>query len=195
MDWLQRTPPFRLFCEFRTMRTLDLDFRRQNHRTKWLGIAILTAGIAAAAIAGLQHMRLAEELALAQTGLRQSENAARRQGTVKSSAAQLQQLERTMKRAREVASALKLPWHELFAGVEAAKLPGVALLSIESDSVKRQLKITGEAKDLQSMLEYVHLLGQQPKLVNTYLQSHQVQQQDPQHPVRFVLGTNWVSGK
>lgn len=195
MDWLQRTPPFRLFCEFHTMRTLDLDFRRQNHRTKWLGIAVLTVGIAAAAIAGLQHTRLAEELALAQTGLRQSENAARRQGAAKSSTAELQQLELTMKRAREVASALKLPWHELFAGVEAANLPGVALLSIESDSVKRQLKITGEAKDLQSMLEYVHVLGQQPKLVNTYLQSHQVQQQDPQHPVRFVLGTNWVSGK
>ena len=38
-------------------------------------------------------------------------------------------------------------------------------------------------------------LGAQPKLANVYLQSHQVQQQDPQHPVRFVLGSDWVSGQ
>jgi hypothetical protein len=44
------------------------------------------------------------------------------------------------------------------------------------------------------VLEYLRFLGAQPKLANVYLQSHQLQQQDPQHPVRFVLGAAWVSG-
>jgi Tfp pilus assembly protein PilN len=69
----------------------------------------------------------------------------------------------------------------------------VALLSIESDTGKRQVKISGEAKDIESVLNYLRVLGAQPKLANVYLQSHQLQQQDPQHPVRFALGAAWVS--
>jgi Fimbrial assembly protein (PilN) len=69
----------------------------------------------------------------------------------------------------------------------------VALLSIESDTDKGRMKISGEAKDLQAMLDYLRFLGTQPTLAEVYLQSHQVQQQDPQRPVRFVLSADWTA--
>lgn len=175
------------------MRALDLDFRREDRGAKWMGIALLSAGIAGAAAAGMQYKRLAEGLAEAEASVRQSAAPARRPTAAVRAGGDLQKAALEMKRAGEVAFALKLPWSDLFASVEAANTPNVALLSIESDNAKRQVKIAGEAKDLESMVSYLRFLGAQPKLANVYLQSHRLQQQDPQHPVRFVLGADWVS--
>ncbi|MBI4293736.1 MAG: PilN domain-containing protein [Betaproteobacteria bacterium] len=177
------------------MRALELDFRREGRQARWAGIALLAAGLAGTAAVFTQYDRLAEEFAQAQASVRQSGAAARRQTAAVRPAGDLQKVALEMKRASEVAFALKLPWNDLFASVEAANTPNVALLSIESDTGKRQVKITAEAKDPESMLDYLRFLGAQPKLANVYLQSHQVQQQDPQRPVRFVLGADWVSGQ
>ncbi len=140
-------------------------------------------------------MQLADEFARLEANLRQSGVAARRQTAAIRPSGDLHKVVLEVKRASEIAVQLRLPWKELFASVESANTADVALLSIESDTGKRQLKISGEAKDLASMLDYVRLLGAQPKLANVYLQSHHLQQQDPQHPVRFALGADWVSGQ
>lgn len=177
------------------MRALDLDFRREDRQARWAGIALLAAGLAGAIAAGAQYSQMAEEFAQAEASVRQSGIVARRQTAEIRPSGDLQKVALEMKRASEVAFQLKLPWNDLFASVEAANTPNVALLSIESDTGKRQVKISAEAKDPESMLDYLRFLGAQPKLANVYLQSHQVQQQDPQHPVRFVLGSDWVSGQ
>ena len=177
------------------MRALNLDFRRENRHAKWAGMALLAAGLAGTIAAGGLYGQLAEEFAQAEASVRQSGIAARRQTAVSRSGADLQNVAVEVKRASEVAFQLRLPWNELFASVESARTPNVALLRIESDTGKRQVKISGEAKDLESMLDYVRFLVSQPKLANVYLQSHHVQQQDPQRPVRFVLGADWVAGR
>lgn len=177
------------------MRALDLDFRREDRQARWAGIALLLAGLAGAIVVGSQYTQLAEETAQAEASVRKSGIAARRQTPAIRPSGDLQRVALEMKRAGEVAFALKVPWNDLFASVEAANTPNVALLTIESDTARRQVKISAEAKDLESMLEYVRVLGEQPKLANVYLQSHQVQQQDPQRPVRFVLGADWVSAR
>ena len=173
------------------MRKLELDFRRSKTGAQWPGYVLLTCSLALAIITGVQYQKLAEASEQAQDSLAQTGAAARRQMAAKHADVDTGQLDRDMRRARDAAAALKQPWSELFVNVEAASLPNVALLSIDSDSDKHQLKISAEAKDLQSMLDYVRALSAQPKLANTYLLSHRVQQQDPQHPVRFVLTARW----
>ena len=177
------------------MRTLDLDFRREGSHARWVGIALLVAGLAGSIAAGMQYSQLVESSAQAEASMRKSGVAARRQSVATRPGGDLRQTALEVKRASEVAIQLRLPWNDLFASVESANTQNVALLSIESDTGKRQVKISGEAKDLESMLDYVRFLGSQPKLANVYLQSHHLQQQDPQHPVRFVLGADWVSGQ
>jgi Tfp pilus assembly protein PilN len=177
------------------MRVLNLDFRRNERQAKWAGIALLAVGLAAAIAAGAQYNQVAGELADAEASVQQSANAARKQTAVVRPSGDPQKAAQETKRASEVAFALKVPWNDLFASVEAASTPNVALLSIESDTGKRQVKLSGEAKDIESVLDYLRVLGTQPKLANVYLQSHQLQQQDPQHPVRFVLGAAWVSAQ
>ena len=177
------------------MRALDLDFRSSGRQANWVGIALLAVGLAGAIAAAGQYSQLADEFAQAEASVRESGITARRQTAAVRPGGDVQKVALEVKRASEVAFALRLPWNDLFKSVEAANTPNVALLSIESDTGKRQVKISGEAKDLESMLDYVRFLGAQPKLANVYLQSHHLQQQDPQHPVRFVLGADWISGR
>lgn len=175
------------------MRILNLDFRRKYRQAKWAGFALLAAGLAGAIAVGTQYSQLEQECAQAEASVRQSGIAARKPAAVVRPSGDPQKIALEMKRASEVAFQLKVPWNDLFASVEAANTPNIALLSIESETGKRQVKISGEAKDIDSVLNYLRVLGTQPRLANVYLQSHQLQQQDPQHPVRFVLGAAWVS--
>ena len=177
------------------MRALDLDFRSSDRQANWVGIALLAVGLAGAIAAGGQYSQLADEFAQAEARVRESGIAARRQTAAVRPSGDVQKVALEVKRASEVAFALRLPWNDLFTSVESANTPNVALLSIESDTGKRQVKISAEAKDLESMLDYVRFLGAQPKLANVYLQSHHLQQQDPQRPVRFVLGADWDSNQ
>jgi hypothetical protein len=174
------------------MRKLELDYRRGKSSTRWPGFALLTCSLAVAIVTGVQHQQLAEASEQAQASLEKINVAQRRRVAAKNAEIDTAQLERDMRRAQLAATALKQPWIDLFTSVEAANLPNVALLSIESDSDKRQLKISAEAKDMESMLDYVRTLSAQPKLASTFLLSHQVQQQDPLHPVRFVLAARWA---
>lgn len=97
-----------------------------------------------------------------------------------------------IKRANEVIDQLALPWDQLFASVEDATGKDVALLSIQPDKHKGAVSIEGEAKDIAAMLDYMRRLNEAKQLRKIDLLSHQVQQQDPQKPVRFNLSARWI---
>lgn len=96
-----------------------------------------------------------------------------------------------VKHANEVLHRLSLPWERLFQAVESCSNKEVALLAMEPDLEKRVVKISGEAKNLAAMLDYVRRLEAQEVFGTVYLQSHQVQQHDPEKPVRFALLAMW----
>jgi hypothetical protein len=172
------------------MRALNLDFRRRRKAGR-AGLLILAAGLAAAAAAGVQYRQLAEELAAAEAGVRAAPASAERRKMVSAAGGDMQKVSVEYKRAAEILQQLTLPWGELFASAESAAFPEVALLGIESDTDKRRVKISGEAKNLEAVLEYLRRIAARPALAEVYLQSHDLQKQDPQRPVRFVLSAEW----
>ncbi|HXU94307.1 MAG TPA: hypothetical protein VFP33_11700 [Gallionella sp.] len=97
------------------------------------------------------------------------------------------ELAEEVKHANEVLHQLGLPWERLFRAVESSGSKDVVLLALEPDMEKRVIKISGEAKNIPAMLGYVTQLGEQDVFVSVYLQSHQVQQQSQDKPVRFAL--------
>ena len=103
-----------------------------------------------------------------------------------------QQLRAEIKQANEVLAQLAMPWETLFKDVESSQRDHVALLSIEPDSEKRVIKIIGEAKDTDAMLGYIRLLQKKESLTDVYLQSHRVEQQTAEKPIRFALIASWV---
>lgn len=102
-----------------------------------------------------------------------------------------EQLAQEVTRANEVLRQLTLPWEELFQTVESAGGRKVALLALEPDMERQVVKISGEARDMAALLNYVTQLEAQEAFGAVYLQSHQVQQRDPNRPVRFALLAVW----
>ncbi len=173
------------------MRALSLDFRRPERSASWVGIALLLAALAAAVAGGGRYLQLANELAAERSSLREAATATRKRPVAAASSSDPQALAAELKHANEILLQLTLPWGELFASAESAGTPEVALLAIESETDKRRVKISGEAKNLESILDYLRYLESRPALADVYLQSHELQKQDAQQPVRFVVSAQW----
>jgi NADH:ubiquinone oxidoreductase subunit D len=105
----------------------------------------------------------------------------------KSSAEQLEKIEE----AKKLAAFLMIPWGDLFNALEGASLEDVAILSIEPDSKKRELKINAEAKNVKVMFSYLERLEASHDLVNVYLLKHEILEDVDQHPIRFMVMANW----
>lgn len=131
---------------------------------------------------------LSTQTALLETRVEKIERAAKKQYPGGRSS---EGMAKEVKRANEVLRQLSLPWGGLFQTIESAGTKNVALLGLEPDTEKRQVKIIGEAKNIEAMLDYIKRLENHQVFGTVYLQSHHVQSQDPEKPVRFVLQAIW----
>jgi hypothetical protein len=86
-------------------------------------------------------------------------------------------------------AAAALPWDRLLGALEAAASADVALLALDPVPHERHLRLDGEARDLDALRGYLRRLG--ASFIRVELQSHQVNGDDPQRPVRFVLLLAW----
>lgn len=93
--------------------------------------------------------------------------------------------------ANQVVRELAVPWAALFNAVDASGGDGIALLSLEPDTQKGTVKISGEARDLDVLLAYVKQLAGRDVFAGVLLQSHQVQREVAEKPLRFSLLARW----
>jgi hypothetical protein len=175
------------------MRALQLDYQRVHRPVPWLGLAILVAALAGLAALAAYHQSLTRQLRFWQDqadGIaRQSAQRAPASRPHSEQAARAQLLE--VRSANQVVLALDVPWNALFKAVETAGGKGIALLSLEPDTQKGTIKISGEAKDLDVLLEYVKRLSASDVFSGVFLQTHQVQRDVPEKPLRFALLAHW----
>jgi Tfp pilus assembly protein PilN len=87
---------------------------------------------------------------------------------------------------------LNLPWRDLFDALESATPATIALLAIEPDAKKRVLKGIAEAKSGEEMVAYIEQVKKQPFFVGVLLTKHEINEQDPNKPIRFQFEAQWV---
>lgn len=87
---------------------------------------------------------------------------------------------------------LNLPWRDLHEAVEQGTPATIALLSLDPDPQARTLRIVAEARNSDAMLAYVEQLKQQPFFVGAVLVKHEVNEQDPNHVLRFQVDVQWT---
>lgn len=97
--------------------------------------------------------------------------------------------------AEKVARTLMLPWDSLFRSVEETTDDGVALLALQPDPQKRELNITGEAKDYDAILAFVTRLDKRGSLRDVHLVRHELREDDPQRPLYFSIIAEWEPEK
>ncbi|WP_435626530.1 hypothetical protein [Candidatus Ferrigenium straubiae] len=168
------------------MTMLRLDYQ-QNLPFPWVGPALLALTLVVLTLTVAYYVELNGKAISWEDRLDQIE---RGQGRLSPSGGR-EDVVQEVKRANEVLRQLTLPWDELFRAVDSAAGKEVVLLAMEPDAEKHMVKISGEAKNLAALLKYIMQLEEQSVFGPVYLQSHQVQQQNPDRPVRFSLLAVW----
>ena len=86
---------------------------------------------------------------------------------------------------------LNLPWRALRDAVAAGTPANIALIALEPDPRRRSMKITAEAKSSDDMIAYVEQLKQQQLFGAVALLRHEINELDPNRPIRFQLDAEW----
>lgn len=97
--------------------------------------------------------------------------------------------------AEAVVRQLTLPWASLIHAIEQAATRQVALLQLQPDAENRVVRLTAEARHLDAMFEYVRRLAPVEALSEVHIVHHQVQRDDPQHPIQFSVHASLRSGR
>ena len=96
-----------------------------------------------------------------------------------------------IEQANDVARRLALPWGQLFRAMENSATDQVALLKVQPDPQQQRVNLGGEARGYDDVLAYMLRLDASGTLGKAELLSHQVKNDDPQHPVAFTLVADW----
>lgn len=169
---------------------LKLDYQSDG-RNFWAGMIVLAVGLTGMMfMAGLYQegsRKVAQQEALAASVQNASTPGMKVLPVEKNS----EQAVLEIKQANAVILELNLPWKELFEAFESSQQKDIAVLAIEPDAQKGLVRISGEAKSLDSLPAYIAYLQKIPLFQDVALLSHQIQDQDPQKPVRFMLQATW----
>lgn len=171
------------------MPLLRLDYQRSVKPFPLEGAVLLLLSIVVLSLTGGYYYRLAMKAAELEASQNKLERAAsRRAGGMHRDAREVMQ---EVKHANEVLRNLSLPWGNLFQAVESSTGQDVTLLGMEPDIEKHVVRIECEARNITAMLNYIRRLEQRQEFGSIYLQSHRIQDEDPEKPVQFSLFAAW----
>jgi hypothetical protein len=175
------------------MRPLFLDYRRDNPTQHRIGMAVLALVTMGAVALGVHYRNLSVQVAQMEDMVAKVEHKLRpaRSGATASSA-DARQTGAELKVANEVIMQLTLPWNALFNALEEANSSNIALLGIEPNAGKRQVRVMGEAKNSAALFAYIRILQANKSMSGVYLKHQQVQEQNPENPIRFTLDASWT---
>lgn len=157
-----------------------------------VGVAFLGVTVVALLLAGIYFFKLSERVKSAEAQLALSQDSASQHGSTRRlTAAGAVELAQEVKNANDALRHLSVPWDALFRAVESSGSNKVTLLGLEPDIDKREVKIKGEAKNYKAVMSYMTQLQGQDEIGSVYLQRHDVQQEEPDKPVRFSILAAW----
>jgi hypothetical protein len=173
------------------MRAIYLDYA-VSRKPSVLGLVMFALALLALLTIWQRHHNINQQLVMLDQSILQLKASkglqpAEPQLQTKSSADLLDKIEE----AKKLASFLMIPWGDVLSALEAAALNDLALLAIEPDAKKRQLKITAEAKNKDILFSYLEKLEASDELANVYLLKHEIFDDVDQHPIRFVAVATW----
>jgi len=161
---------------------LQLDYIAPLRRPRWIGLLLLAVSLGIAGDLVLRYREAQMELQRLETarGLLGS-------GPRPARAIPKERLDEHLKAAQATIRQLALPWGALMRALESTATEEVSILQIQPDANAGVVRLTGEARGLQPVLEYMKKLGAAPGLSEVHLLGHQVREDEPQRPVQFTL--------
>ena len=178
-------------------RKLELDFMQTSpfalSKFTWSGLSVLLFGLMLTMFVLQNHQVKLAEQREALLELNQLQQQVQQISQVKAVSTDISS--ETKVQIEDTVKALTMPWNALFVAIEKSDIHEVALLSLEPNSKKQLVVLKGQAKNLASVIKYIHQLEQQPMLGQVYLQKHNVDEADAFKPVNFTLTAQWYKGE
>jgi len=173
------------------MRDLALDFLPR--RPGLLSIILVLAGAVLCADAWLEDRALRSQQDEAEARLAQARRRADRidVGRRDSQPENVFSPEES-KALRQAIGLIRIDWEKLYGCVDDAVSEDVSLLAIRPNATGKLVQISGEARDMAAALAFVEALRREP--LNPVLISHQIKQNDSQHPIIFEISATWLTG-
>jgi len=160
-------------------------------RNIWVGIVVLAAGLCATLIMVWSYHETSQKISRQETLIASIKSSVNSRPKVLPVERDTEQTVLETSQAKAIILELNLPWKELFGAIESYQKDDVAVLAIEPDAQKGSVRINAEAKTLESMIAYLAYLQKIPLFRDVELVTHQVQEQDTQQPIRFMLQAAW----
>ena len=175
------------------MRALDLDFvdRRRRQRRLLIAIVMSLFFFPVTTYLGYCYKQTAQEMDQLNTALKKRAELRRRPEPIPMTPQQIEISRAEIKEVNKIIDDLSTPWDTLFRIFESTVDDDTVLLALEPQTDRDELLVTAETRNFSTMQTYLARLRESPSLRDIYISSHEVQQQDPQHPVRFVINAKW----
>ncbi|RFO98113.1 hypothetical protein DIC66_05170 [Rhodoferax lacus] len=159
--------------------------------TYWLRASVLLLGALALACV-LAYWQLVQVPALAGQHQRVQTEMTRLGTAPKVAAMNPKDLAQAWQRAHSASVQLGLPWQRFFVQLGKSSIAGkVAFISVEPDTQKGSVVLVAEARTLESMLQFVGDLQASTDFSEVVLQSHAINKDMPEKPVRFRVSAIW----
>ncbi|SFI21985.1 Tfp pilus assembly protein PilN [Collimonas sp. OK307] len=179
------------------MKSLHIDFaprtlRRCMYRTTALTWLFGGVGLALCISAGLAARTLLNSNAAQEATLSHLNAALQRRNAPKPLIKQAAITEEQAGAVNHAIAQLNLPWHDMLDAVQAATPNTIAMLALEPDAKRRMLQGTAEAKNSADMIAYIENLKRQAFFAEVVLTRHEINEQDPDRPLRFQFEAIWA---
>ncbi len=173
------------------MRALHLDFLHPAAPRLRLAATLLALGIAATLAVAWRHHVLVAEIDELGARVADTDRLARRDlPRMREAVGDPKLVAQEVSRANAVLASLTLPWDAMFGSLEKASDPGVALLGVQPAG--RQVRLLGEARQLEDLLAYIARLESSGGFANVFLASHELKQNGGAPSVAFTLNADWA---
>lgn len=103
-----------------------------------------------------------------------------------------QEIRKEITQANAILDQINLPWETLFDAIEHAATEEIALLSLQPNVASRTLRLSGEAKSMAELLDFVEALERELIFENVHLLNYKVKQDNPHRPIIFLLTAAWM---
>ncbi len=167
---------------------LQLDYQGSTRHFPRLGAGLLGAALLVFPLVGWHYTHLNESLSAWEDKLVKLEQIQRREQRPVQDAGDTA-LE--INQAKDALRQISLPWSGLFQAIELTANDDIGLLAIEPDTITHQVKISAEARNYSTVLDFIRRLSKQPQFENVRLQTHQIELADPEKPMSFTVLAQW----
>lgn len=179
------------------MKQIAIDFaprrlRRTLYQTRALTWLFVLVGLVMCIAAGLTTRTLLDQIDAQEAALRRVHAKLNERSDNKPVVTKVVISDAQASAVNAAIAQLNLPWRDVFDAMESATPKTIALLTLEPDAKRNLIKGMAEAKTSDDMIAYIEQLKKQDFFTSVLLTKHEINEQDPNKPLRFQFEAQWA---